>query len=56
MSIDINNDKLMSAVVKESGMDKDAVRSATSASPEYQGSKQLGSESHDPGKLAWKST
>ena len=38
------------------GTDKDAVRSATSASPEYQGSKPLGSESLDPGKLAWKST
>ncbi len=38
------------------GTDKDAVRSATSASPEYQASKPLGSESHDPGKLAWKST
>jgi len=38
------------------GTDKDAVRSATSASPEYKGSKALGSESHDPGKLAWKST
>jgi hypothetical protein len=38
------------------GTDKDAVRNATSASPEYQGSKALGSESHDPGKLAWHST
>ncbi|MHC4625642.1 MAG: LamG domain-containing protein, partial [Planctomycetota bacterium] len=38
------------------GTDKDAVRNATSASPEYKGSKALGSESYDPGKLAWKST
>jgi len=38
------------------GMDKDAVRSATTASPEYMGNKPVGSESHDPGKLAWKST
>jgi len=38
------------------GTDKDAVRSATSASPEYKGSSALGSESHDPGKLAWHST
>jgi hypothetical protein len=38
------------------GTDKDAVRSATTASPEYLGNKPLGSESHDPGKLAWKST
>ena len=37
------------------GTDKNAVRSATTASPEYQGSKPLGSESYDPGKLAWKS-
>jgi len=38
------------------GMDKDTVRNATTASPEYQGNKPLGSESHDPGKLAWNST
>jgi hypothetical protein len=38
------------------GTDKDAVRNATTASPEYKGSKPLGSESHDPGKLAWHST
>ncbi|KPK37507.1 MAG: hypothetical protein AMJ65_14405, partial [Phycisphaerae bacterium SG8_4] len=38
------------------GTDKDAVRNATSASPEYKGSMALGSESYDPGKLAWKST
>ena len=38
------------------GTDKDAVRNATTASPEFKGSKALGSESHDPGKLAWKST
>ena len=37
------------------GTDKDAVRSATSTSPEYRGSKLLGSESFDPGKLAWHS-
>ncbi len=38
------------------GTDKDAVRSATTASPEYKGSKALGSETLDPGKLAWHST
>ncbi len=38
------------------GTDKDAVRNATSASPEFKGSRALGSESYDPGKLAWKST
>lgn len=37
------------------GTDKDAVRNATTASPEYKGSRTLGSESYDPGKLAWKS-
>ncbi len=37
------------------GTDKEAVRSATTASPEYKGSKPLGSESYDPGKLAWQS-
>jgi len=35
------------------GTDKDAVKSATSASPEYIGNKALGAETHDPGKLAW---
>jgi hypothetical protein len=35
------------------GTDKDAVRNATKDSPEYAGSKALGSESYDPGKLAW---
>jgi hypothetical protein len=37
------------------GTDKDAVRSATTASPEYKGSKALGDETLDPGKLAWHS-
>jgi len=35
------------------GTDKDAVRNATTASPEYKGNKATGSESYDPGKLAW---
>ncbi|MHC4296051.1 MAG: LamG domain-containing protein [Planctomycetota bacterium] len=35
------------------GTDKDAVYNATTASPEYVGAKALGSESYDPGKLAW---
>ncbi|MHC4072267.1 MAG: LamG domain-containing protein [Planctomycetota bacterium] len=35
------------------GTDKDAVNNATTASPEYAGPKTLGSESDDPGKLAW---
>ena len=38
------------------GTDKDAVRSATTASAEYKGSKPLGSESYNPGKLAWNTT
>ena len=35
------------------GVDKEAVKNATTASPEYKGRKALGSESYDPGKLAW---
>jgi hypothetical protein len=35
------------------GKDKEAVRNATTASAEYKGSKTKGSESYDPGKLAW---
>jgi hypothetical protein len=35
------------------GTDKEAVKNATTASPEYKGSKAKGSESYDPGKLAW---
>ncbi|UCF13915.1 MAG: hypothetical protein JSW59_10920 [Phycisphaerales bacterium] len=38
------------------GSDQQAVADATKASPEYKGSRQLGSESLDPGKLAWHST
>ncbi|MFH1718643.1 MAG: LamG domain-containing protein [Planctomycetota bacterium] len=37
------------------GTDKDAVRNATTASPEYKGNRASGSESYDPGKLAWNS-
>jgi hypothetical protein len=37
------------------GTDKDAVRNATTASPEYKGNKPLGAESYDPGKLSWDS-
>jgi len=33
------------------GLDKDAVRSADTTSPEYQGDKALGAESYDPGLL-----
>jgi hypothetical protein len=35
------------------GTDKDAVRNATTSSPEYKGPKNLGSESYDPGLLEW---
>ena len=38
------------------GTDEDAVRNATTASPEYKGTKALGDESYDPGKLAWYTT
>ena len=33
------------------GMDADAVKNATTTSPEYKGTKALGEESYDPGKL-----
>ncbi|HUU16080.1 MAG TPA: LamG domain-containing protein [Sedimentisphaerales bacterium] len=35
------------------GTDKDAVRNADAGSPEYKGTRDLGSESYDPGKLQW---
>jgi len=35
------------------GTDVDAVKSATTASPEYIGPRALGGESYDPGGLAW---
>ena len=38
------------------GTDKEAVRKATTTSPEYKGVKALGAESYDPGLLAWDST
>jgi len=38
------------------GTEKDAVKNATTASPEYKGNKASGSESYDPGKLDWSSS
>ena len=38
------------------GTDEAAVANATNASPEYKGSKALGDESFEPGKLPWEST
>jgi len=38
------------------GTDKDAVRNADTGSPEYKGSRNLGSESYDPGMLEWDTT
>jgi hypothetical protein len=38
------------------GTDKDVVRNADTGSPEYKGTKDLGSQSYDPGKLEWDST
>ncbi|MEA3225434.1 MAG: LamG domain-containing protein [Planctomycetota bacterium] len=38
------------------GADADAVKNATTASPEYIGPKSLGAESYDPGELAWNSS
>jgi len=38
------------------GTDEDAVKNATKDSPEHKGTKAIGSESYDPGKLLWNST
>jgi hypothetical protein len=38
------------------GTDEDAVKNATTASPEHKSTKDLGDESYDPGKLDWEST
>jgi hypothetical protein len=38
------------------GTDEEAVKSANAGSPEYKGTKALGSESYDPGKLQWHTT
>ena len=38
------------------GTDQEAVRNATKTSPEYKGTKALGDENYDPGKLAWEAT
>jgi hypothetical protein len=38
------------------GTDEEAVKNAATASPEYKGSRDLGSESYDPGKLPWLTT
>jgi len=35
------------------GTDKDAVKNATTASPEFKGNMAIGAETYDPGKLAW---
>ncbi|HUU17466.1 MAG TPA: hypothetical protein VMW72_09975, partial [Sedimentisphaerales bacterium] len=35
------------------GTDGDAVKNAVTGSPEYKGTRDLGSESYDPGKLEW---
>ena len=38
------------------GTDADSVANATKSSPEYKGTKTLGDEVYDPGKLAWATT
>ena len=38
------------------GTDEDTVKNATTDSPEYKGTRALGAESYDPGKLAWYTT
>ena len=38
------------------GTDQEAVRNADTSSPEYKGTRNLGSQSYDPGKLSWYTT
>jgi len=38
------------------GTDREVVRDADTGSPEYKGTRDLGSESYDPGKLEWDAT
>ena len=38
------------------GTDKDAVKNADTGSPEYKGTRDLGAETYDPGKLEWDNT
>jgi hypothetical protein len=38
------------------GIDEDAVRNANTDSPEYKGTRNLASESYEPGKLEWDTT
>jgi len=38
------------------GADEDAVKNADTGSPEYKGTKDLGAESYDPGRLEWDTT
>jgi len=38
------------------GTDEEAVKNADTGSPEYKGTRDLGSESYDPGKLQWDTT
>ena len=38
------------------GADKDTVKNANTGSPEYKGTKDLGAQSYEPGKLEWDST
>ncbi|MFH1882648.1 MAG: hypothetical protein ABIL62_08065, partial [Planctomycetota bacterium] len=38
------------------GTDKEVVRNANTGSPEYKGTRDLGSETYDPGKLLWDTT
>lgn len=38
------------------GTDADTVKNATNTSPEYKGTKAIGDEIYDPGKLAWHTT
>ena len=60
-AVDVKTTKKLSWTASDSaashevyfGMDKEAVRTANTTSPEYKGSQALGAESYDPGKLDW---
>ena len=63
-AVDVKQTKILTWVPGEAAAshevyfdtDADAVQNADTSSPEYKGSRQLGSETLDPGKLEWDTT
>jgi hypothetical protein len=63
-AIDVKHTQILKWVAADSaashqvyfGTDKEVVRNANTGSPEYKGTRNLGSESYDPGKLEWDTT